>query len=218
MKNFPILTLIAALGLGFSVVACSDDGGSDEETETSSGDGDGDPAGDGDGDATGDGDGDSGDGDGDSGDGDGDTAGDGDGDAACAEMTLAAWMGGEEQISAEDGMVGTDLPDLTRVEFWAANEVGTVDLGSDGQNNYADCTTCFRVFEDIEGMDIARQYFQSAGSFEITELGGNNSEIVGSYTGVRLVEVTIGDDFTSTPVPDGACVDIVDGEFDTLAP
>jgi hypothetical protein len=34
-----------------------------------------------------------------------------------------------------------------------------------------------------------------------------------TFTGVRLVEVTIAGDFTSTPVVDGLCVDIVDGSF-----
>ena len=83
-NNLRLLICGLTLTFGLSTLACSDDGGGDENegSESSAGDGDGDPAGDGDGDPTGDGDGDpTGDGDGDpTGDGDGDPTGDGDGD------------------------------------------------------------------------------------------------------------------------------------------
>ena len=231
MKKLPYLLTAA---LTFACVVEEEPATTSDETTTSdsdsdSGDGDGDgtdsdtASGDGDGDATdtdpatdtettdtGDGDGDATD----SGDGDGDTTGD---PVECVDVEVTGWAADENgNLIIEDIMIGApELPDLKRIEFYTDLAVGQVDLGSPEENNYQVCLHCVRVFEDIEGMDIARQYFQSAGTLDITELGGPG-EIAATYTGLQLIEVTIGQDFLSTPVENGACLNIVDGEINTL--
>ena len=105
------------------------------------------------------------------------------------------------------------LLDAGQVELYA-NEAGEFDLTSEGENdNYATCLQCVRVFEDLDNGQLARQYFQSMGTIEVVNDPFTGTSDV-TFTGVRLVEVEIDSEtFESTPVPDGACIDVVDATF-----
>lgn len=74
-----------------------------------------------------------------------------------------------------------------------------------------------RVFEDATSSGIARQYFQTSGSLTV-KTGSDvlNGTVHATLTNVKLVEVTIASDFTSTPVPNGACVIINTAPVDVV--
>ncbi|WP_146659678.1 hypothetical protein [Enhygromyxa salina] len=241
MKNpSSLLTLMTALSLGLCFTACtspdSDDTGlltstgltlgsgsgdgdgdttDDGPADTSTtGDGDGDPAtttGDGDGDTTGDGDG----------DGDGDTTGDGDGDRLdCTVISAEEWtarMNDMDTFSDIESAINPDqgdaIADVLLLQFFGSQMVGSVDLTSAQEANYATCATCVILF-----VDETTIFFQSEGTVEVTELGPELNEIAGNIIGVTLEEVTVNPNtFESTLVPGGGCFEI-EGSFNTIAP
>ena len=146
------------------------------------------------------------------------TNGDGDGEEDCVFVTAEDWMvdGNVSQGTVVPG-VGADLSDRLAIEFYgSAPAVGTVQLDEGDNANYATCTECVRVFEDMEGSGgIARQYFQQSGSLEIYETEGDGA-FRGQLDFVWLVEVTVDGSFNSTPVPGGACIIIESLEVDTI--
>lgn len=112
----------------------------------------------------------------------------------------------------------TNLPDEGWIEFWSNESTGTFDLSVDPDDSYATCEHCVRVFEDIDqDNNIARQYFQSSGTMEITDATDLlNGVSAGSLTDVTLVEVTIDPNtYESTPVADGSCLHISSFQWDT---
>jgi hypothetical protein len=104
-----------------------------------------------------------------------------------------------------------------QMEFYGSIEpslVDTFDLTAGNQANYKTCALCFRAFSvAADGTTVTRQFFQSAGSITVTSdpLTGH---LVATVTGLKMVEVTIAGDFTSTPVDGGGCVDFGDLSFD----
>lgn len=138
----------------------------------------------------------------------------------CIELTIDELLGTDigVPIAFNDTIsVGeADVPDLFRIEFYD-DETGTFDLSMAPEDDYATCTKCVRLFEDDDGMTLARQYYQSEGTLEIAaETPPSSLAPTLTFTGVRLVEVTISDSFVSTPVEGGQCVDIVDGTVETV--
>lgn len=96
---------------------------------------------------------------------------------------------------------------------------GTYDLASTGVNdNYATCAECVYLFQDVDMNDVEdKAFFQSEGTLTITATDPtlpNVSE--GSLTNVKLVEVTIDENFFSTPVPGGDCYVIPSLAWDTM--
>lgn len=94
--------------------------------------------------------------------------------------------------------------------------VGSYNLASAGINdNYATCKECVYIYQDVVNDVEEKLFFQSQGTLEITEtdpMAPNVSK--GSLKNVRLVEVTLDMNFSSTPVPNGACYDIPLLEWD----
>lgn len=120
-----------------------------------------------------------------------------------------------EATLAAPGLGGADL-DLMGIEVYDLGLTGSVDLGDATNNNYISCQACVRVLEDSTDMGPARDFFQAAGTLE---LGATTPfYIAGTLTDVTLVEVTIAEDFTTTPVPGGACLHIASYTFDIPAP
>ena len=109
-----------------------------------------------------------------------------------------------------DGLLNAD-PDALVLELYAgfggfgSGDIrpGTYQLtGSDAQ--YASCGICLRLFTDLTGsgsQTMAKdQYFATGGSITLTTTTGSNFSA--SLSNVTMTHVTIGSDFTSTPVGD----------------
>jgi hypothetical protein len=94
---------------------------------------------------------------------------------------------------------------------------GTFDLTANGDDNYATCTRCFLVIADPNGERTV--FFQSEGTLVIddtsTQLAGT---IHATVANLKLVEVTIAGDSTSTPVPGGACLTLTAATIDAEPP
>ena len=91
---------------------------------------------------------------------------------------------------------------------WRA--LGTYDLGSDINKNYKTCTQCLRLYHiNSAGNGVIADYFQESGTLKIVKVDEDlNTNGVFS---AKLVEVTIANDYTSTPVAGGSCVRIEGG-------
>ncbi|MBV1859820.1 MAG: hypothetical protein KUG77_15520, partial [Nannocystaceae bacterium] len=146
--------------------------------------------------------------------------------SACLEVSIDGpfVQNGAAYVASSFTPLGdADIEDVLRVEFYdfvdgPLPEDG-VDLASAGLNdNYVSCDECFRALED-GGITVpsVRGYFQSQGTLTASEPVAAGTASL-TFAGVRLIEVTVADDFTSTPVEDGACIDIVDGTYLALPP
>jgi len=92
---------------------------------------------------------------------------------------------------------------------------GTFDLHAGNQANYSSCAVCVLALAEDANGDVAKVYFQSAGSVTLTEDPFTNQRIVGSITGLQLEEVTIDQQSAaSTPVPGGKCASLPDNNVD----
>lgn len=105
------------------------------------------------------------------------------------------------------------------IEFYQ-NEEGTASngtyyLGTGDNANYATCTECVRAYQDYnESTDkYAKLFFQESGTLKITK-GSSDGSLAGTLS-AKLVEVTIdkNNDYLSTPVSGGDCVEIESGSF-----
>jgi hypothetical protein len=109
-----------------------------------------------------------------------------------------------------EGTVVDHLPDSIYFEFYDLGggfPSGTIDLAAKGNDNYSTCTTCVSIYQDQpDGSPAGKIFFQSAGSLTLDPtppLG--DPEVAFSLNAVQLVEVTIDENFVSTPVPGGDC-------------
>ncbi len=103
---------------------------------------------------------------------------------------------------------GGPEPDDFQIEFYSA-AVGTFDLASGIEANFATCERCVLLSEDIQGVQGMKSYFPDAGALTISTAPGAPELAIG-LSGLRLVEVTIDPDtLVSTPVPGGACFEQV---------
>ncbi len=108
---------------------------------------------------------------------------------------------------------GGPEPDDFQIEFYNP-AVGTFNLASGIETNFATCEHCVLLSEDIQGVQGLKSYFPDAGALTISTAPGPQ-ELAIALSGLRLVEVTIDPNtFISTPVPGGAClVQVVDPIF-----
>ncbi len=136
------------------------------------------------------------------------------GAAACrimsAEGPLDAASQGAYTTPGVSPSLGGQAPDVLRLEFFT-DDVGTFDLAAQGNDNYATCDQCVRVFEDTDASgNPGRIYFQTGGAVTVSSatppVSGDKLDV--TMTDVSLVEVTISDDgtFTSNEVPGGGCL------------
>ncbi|MDX2091305.1 MAG: hypothetical protein SFX73_25830 [Kofleriaceae bacterium] len=96
-------------------------------------------------------------------------------------------------------------------EFYAGGSAlsGAINLASGDQANYKTCSACVRLIVINEAGDaIEKQFFQSGGTLNLTEDPFTNQVLAGSTTDLTLTEVTIADDYTSTPVSGGTCISL----------
>jgi hypothetical protein len=94
---------------------------------------------------------------------------------------------------------------------------GTFDLTENGDENYATCSRCILVIADPDGDRTV--FYPSQGTLVIDSdsmpLAGT---IDATVTNLKLVEVTIANDYTSTPVPGGACLTLASGTIQAEPP
>ena len=76
--------------------------------------------------------------------------------------------------------------------------------------NYKDCGLCLTIEAGCVGEEgCAKTYYASQGTVEITSTGADGSQFAGTLYDVVFDEVSVAEDYTSTPTPGGAtwCVD-----------
>jgi hypothetical protein len=150
------------------------------------------------------------------------------GSVACTPITVAAF----DQAQVEKGYAVyatsftpnllTVAADNFRLAIESAFEgpydghrTGTFDLTQNGDDNYKTCSRCILVYAD-GGQKV---FYASKGTLVIApgskQLGGT---IDATVTNLKLVEVTIAGDLTSTPVPDGACLTVASAAIKVEAP
>src|SRR6187455_1449890 len=111
-------------------------------------------------------------------------------------------------VGGAGGDAGDGNPLNFQVEVYGGIEpslVGTFDLSQGKQSNYMSCAICVRAYSlDAQGNPI-KEFFQSGGSVTLTADPFADGHLVASFTNVQMQEVTIADDYTSTPVANGLC-------------
>lgn len=151
----------------------------------------------------------------------------GSGSVECAAVTLAAFGQAETTVdyalyaaSMTPNIFGANA-DLLSLSFisdpYDGAATGTFDLTENGDENYKTCARCITARADRGNGQII--FYASEGTLEIEasskQLGGTISAQV---TNLKLVEVTIANDYTSTPVPGGACITIASAEIEVVGP
>jgi hypothetical protein len=122
---------------------------------------------------------------------------------------------GVYQVGA-DGMTdlgfGGSLPDVISFEFYS-QATGTFNLAIGNDSNYASCTQCILIFQDLDGSLVPQKtFFQTGGSLKIdmNTIPGVAADVGLSWSNLTLAEVTIDPDtFTSTLVPNGDCYTVI---------
>jgi hypothetical protein len=110
---------------------------------------------------------------------------------------------------------GGSAPDYISFGFYSNGgtpPLGSFDLASDVNDNYATCEQCILVLGDSDGEQATRYFFQSSGSLIVAGEAppGSAMELTLIWSNLTLVEVTIDPEtFASTPVPNGACYDVL---------
>lgn len=81
---------------------------------------------------------------------------------------------------------------------------GTFDLSAGADGNYATCSRCLFLVEDLSGAN--RYFFQKSGSLVLDASSDQlNGTVNATLSDVTLIEVTLNSMGVSTPVPNGAC-------------
>jgi hypothetical protein len=95
------------------------------------------------------------------------------------------------------------------------DKTGTFDLTQNGDDNYQTCARCVLVYADGD----QKIFYPSQGTLQIAPgskpLGGS---IDATITNLKLVEVTIASDSTSTAVTNGACLTVASATIQVEAP
>jgi hypothetical protein len=95
---------------------------------------------------------------------------------------------------------------------------GTFDLSAAIDSNYASCSRCFLLIEDVSG--TAKYFFQQSGSLVIAPSSDQlNGTVNATLSNVTLIEVTVDPaTYTSTPVPNGECLHLASAAFTVALP
>ncbi|TNF24283.1 MAG: hypothetical protein EP329_25155 [Deltaproteobacteria bacterium] len=131
----------------------------------------------------------------------------------CGTVTLAGTLEALDGYPAYEmigdfGVGDPNLPDVLSLEFYTT-DVGTFDLATGNNANYATCDQCALIYSDYDEVagSTGAVYFQSAGTMTFAA-GPGSADFSVTLTGASFVEVEIdGSTYTSTPVTDGACLD-----------
>jgi len=116
------------------------------------------------------------------------------------------------------GLGAVDQEDFVQIEFYK-DAVGTFDLASTANRNYSTCNQCVRLI-----VDGRTELYQKSGKLVVSEasipMGDPQTDgyVDLQTTSVVLEEVLIDDEFNSMPLPNGACVELVDGQLSSPVP
>ena len=98
---------------------------------------------------------------------------------------------------------------LMTVEFYDNIAVASYDLSTEANSNYATCTECLLVIENY-GSENAKNFFQESGEIVVSAYDPDTFGMTATIT-ATLVETTIDGNGNSTPVENGACLQIETG-------
>jgi len=128
----------------------------------------------------------------------------------CGDGSCGVYQVGSDGMT-DLGFGGT-LPDIISFEFYS-QATGTFNLAIGNDSNYATCTQCVLIFQDLNGpQDAQKTFFQTGGmlTIDMNTVPGVAADVTLSWSNVTLAEVTIDPTtFTSTLVPDGDCYTVV---------
>jgi hypothetical protein len=137
--------------------------------------------------------------------------------STCQDVTVAGTLAnpaaGVYRLSlTELGLGAVSATDFLQIEFYE-NATGGFSLGAGTNRNYRTCGQCVRLI-----VDGSREFFQREGLLTVSPASepiavpGEDAFVDLTFSGVVLQEVTLDDEFNSTPKPGGACVRLlVDG-------
>ncbi len=116
------------------------------------------------------------------------------------------------------GGEGQAIPDILSIWFYGDGlSPGSYSLMDGGDANYATCSRCVLVVENLSGDTFSKTYFQQYGTLNIDYVDSNSGSI-GSLDELRLIEVSIDSStVVSTPVPGGDCLHIQSAAWNTTA-
>jgi hypothetical protein len=144
------------------------------------------------------------------------------GGPACTPVTLGALEltdtepGGSSLTFALGGLAAGQDHYLF-LEFFdqsGAQTAGSFDVSQAPDDNYSTCAHCVLVFENFNDASPTA-YYPESGSIDVSEPDVSyTGESSGTLTNLRLVEVTIAQTVT-TPVPNGACLSLASGPWNT---
>lgn len=134
--------------------------------------------------------------------------------SVCQDVTvtgiLANPAAGVYRLSlTELGLGAVADTDFLQLEFYE-NATGGFSLGAGTNRNYRTCGQCVRLI-----VDGRREFFQREGLLTVSPASepiavpGEDAFVDLTFSGVVLQEVTLDDEFNSTPKPGGACVRLV---------
>ncbi len=142
-------------------------------------------------------------------------------DFSCAKITLDELKQHSEvpeyYYSTYTPATGGAESDEFYLQFWRTQAAGTYELNSEKNSNTKTCDQCFLVYEDLNGNFMAQTiFFQESGKIVIEETDSTGAVSKGYFENVRLVETEINPSgYTSTPVPNGRCLEISSGNWDS---
>jgi hypothetical protein len=88
--------------------------------------------------------------------------------------------------------------------------------------NLADCHTCLQMRRDCTGASCisGQKFLVQEGSVNLTQVGAAGTQMQGTFTNLKLAEVTIGSGLTTTLVPKGEtwCIDSYSFDATITAP
>jgi len=132
----------------------------------------------------------------------------------CGDGSCGAYQVGSDGMT--DLGFGGALPDIISFEFYS-QATGTFNLAIGNDSNYATCTQCVLIFQDLNVSQVPQKsFFQTGGTLKIdmNTVPGVATDVGLSWSNLTLAEVTIDPDnnFTSTLVPNGDCYTVQDSD------
>jgi hypothetical protein len=82
---------------------------------------------------------------------------------------------------------------------------GTIDLSQGDQANYQSCKVCVVAYSFNADCSTDKVFFQKSGSVTFGEDPIANGHLIATFANLEMQEVTIAQDYTSTPVANGQC-------------
>ncbi len=150
------------------------------------------------------------------------------------EITIGAFklvnadgMTGSAFLSTVNPGIGASATDEVGVQFYTADDgsldgekTGSFDLTKNGDDNYVSCARCVLLFQDDDPTNgPAKYFFTKSGTLTVDaaskQIDGN---VTATLTDVTLIEVTIADDYTTSPVKDATCVHIASAPVSATFP